>query len=93
MTEFASATEFELFEKRWRFVFTCFAVIFAGALFDLMLRSPHGEEAVWCYSSGAVAFIACLFSAYKLRDPMRHEGVMGGLDLLDEDLSPGDLDD
>lgn len=60
MTEFASATEFELFEKRWKFVFTCFAVIFA---------------------------------VYKLRDPVRHEGVMGGLDLLDEDLSPGDLDD
>jgi len=48
---------------------------------------------IWCYSSGAVALIACLFSAHKLRDAARHEGVIGGLDLLGEDLSPGDLDD
>jgi len=93
MSEFASVMELERFEKRWKFVFTCFAVVFAAALFDHMLRSPHGQEAVWCYSSGAVALIACLFSAHKLRDAARHEGVIGGLDLLGEDLSPGDLDD
>lgn len=93
MIEFTSSAELDRFERRWKFTFTCFAVVFAAALFDHMLRSPHGDEAVWCYSCGAVAFIVCLFSAYKLRDPVRHESVMGGLDLLGEDLSPGDLDD
>ena len=93
MSEFTSVDELERFERRWKFVFTCFALILATALIDHMLRSPRGEEAVWCYSSDAVAFAACLFAAYKLRDPARHEGVMGGLKLLGEDLSPGDLDD
>ena len=93
MTEFISVDELERFERKWRFVFTCFALVLAGALFDHMLRSPSGKEAVWCYSSGAVAFAACLFAAYKLRDAARHEGVIGGLELLGEDLSPGDLDD
>ena len=93
MTEFASVDELDRFERRWRFTFTCFAVIFAAALFDHMLRSPHGKEAVWCYSCGAVAFVMCLFSAYKLHDAARHEGVIGGLELLGEDLSAGDSDD
>ncbi len=93
MTEFSNADELERFERRWKFIFTCFAVILAGALFEHMLRHPRGEEAVWCYSLGAIAFVACLFSANKLRDSARHEGVIGGLELLGEDLSPGDLDD
>lgn len=93
MSEFASIDELERFERRWKSVFTCFALVLAAALFDYMLRSPRGEEAVWCYSSGTVAFAACLFAAYKLRDPARHEGVTNGVKLLGEDLSPGDLDD
>lgn len=93
MAELRTAEELDRFERKWRVIFTCFAVVFAAALFDHMLRSPHGEEAAWCYSCGAVAFAVCLFSAYKLRDPARQEGLMGGLDLLGEDLSPGDLDD
>jgi hypothetical protein len=93
MTEFISVDELERFERKWRFVFTCFALVLAGALFDHMLRSPSGKEAFWCYSWGGVAFAACLFAAHKLRDAARHEGVIGGLELLGEDLSPGDLDD
>lgn len=93
MTEFRSADELDRFERRWRLIFTCFALVFAGALFDHMLRSPGGEEAAWCYSLGALAFVGCLFSAYRLHDAARYEGVMGGLNLLGEDLSTGDLDD
>ena len=93
MSEFNTIDELERFERRWKVVFTCFALVLAAALFDHMLRSPRGEEAVWCYSSGTLAFAACLFAAYKLRDPARHEGVIGGLELLGEDLSPGDFDD
>lgn len=93
MTEFTSVDELERFERRWKFIFTCFAIVFAAALFDHMLWSPRGKEAVWCYSLGALAFSACLFAAHKLRDLARHEGVMGGLELLGEDLSVGDLDD
>lgn len=93
MTEFASVDELDRFERKWKAIFTCFAVVLAGALFDHMLRSPRGEEAVWCYSLGSLAFVGCLFSAYQLRDPLRHEGVMGGLKLLGEDLSPGEVDD
>lgn len=55
MSEFATIDGLERFERRGKFVFTCFALILATALIDHMLRSPRGEEAVWCYSSGAVA--------------------------------------
>lgn len=93
MVKLMNGTELDRFERRWRIVFTFFAVILAAALFDHMLRSPHGNEALLCYSLGAVAFAACLWAASKLRDAERQENVLGGLELLGEDLSVGDLDD
>ena len=42
MIDLMSAEEFEKFERRWKVVFTCFALIFAGALLDYLLRSPFG---------------------------------------------------
>lgn len=93
MTEVETLEELDRFETRWKAIFTCFAVIFAVALLDHMLRAPRGKEAVWCYSVGAVAFLGALWSAYRLDDDARWDGALGGLELLGEDLSIGDLDD
>lgn len=93
MKQFETLEELERFETRWKVIFTCFAIIFAGALFDHMLRAPRGKEAVWCYSAGAVAFLGALWSARRLGDDARWEGVLDGLDLLSEDLSIGELGD
>jgi hypothetical protein len=90
---YRNLNEFGRFELRWKVIFTFFAVIFAGALFDHMLRTPSGDEAVWCYSAGAIAFLGALLSAHVLRDTARMEGVRGGLELLGEDLSVGDFHD
>ena len=92
MIEFASGDELDRFERKWKSVFTCFAVVLAGALFDYMLRSPNGVELAWCFSLGALSFIVCLWCAYKLQDPERLDGLKSGLSTLDEDLSPGDCD-
>lgn len=81
------------FERRWTIAFTVFAVLFAGALLDHMLRWPSGTEAAWCYGIGTIALLGALFSARRLRDFAREAGVRGGLDLLGEDLTIGDLDD
>ncbi|XLZ70588.1 hypothetical protein ABT364_01095 [Massilia sp. SR12] len=83
----------ERFERRWKIAFTCFAIIFAGALLDHLLRAPNGIEAVWCYSIGALAFLGALWTAHVLRDHARAHGVRDGLELLGEDLSVGDFDD
>lgn len=93
MEEFETLEELERFETRWKAIFTCFALVFAGALFDHMLRAPRGKEAVCCYSAGAIAFIGALWSAYRLDDDARWEGVLGGVELLGEDLSIGTPDD
>lgn len=92
MEKFDSIEALERFDLRWKLIFTCFGLVFAGALFDHMLRTPRGQEAVWCYSSGVVAFFGALLSAYRLRDSARIDDVLGGLDLLGEDLSVGDFD-
>lgn len=91
MEKFESLKALERFELRWRIVFTCFGMLGACALFDHMLRKPHGEEAVWCYSAGALGFIGALFSAYRLRDGARMDAVLESLDLLGEDFPTGDL--
>jgi hypothetical protein len=93
MENFETLKELESFELRWKIVFTCFALVLAGALLDHLLRAPHGKEAIWCYSAGVIAFLGALWSAHKLRDGARMEGVLGSLDLLSEDLSIGDWDD
>ena len=93
MERFTNTEELLRFERRWKIVFTSFALVFAGALLDHMVRSPSGEEALWCYGLGTVAFFGALFSAHKLRDAGRKAGVRGGLDLLAEDCSAGDLGD
>ena len=69
MDRFKNLSEFGRFELRWKIIFTCFAVIFAGALVDHMLRAPTGNEAVWCYSLGAVAFLGAIWSANVLQVP------------------------
>ncbi|WP_090443875.1 hypothetical protein [Duganella sp. CF458] len=93
MAELMNTEEFVRFERKWKFVFTSFAVVFVAALLDHLLRSPHGVEAFWCYSLGLLSVVVCFSAAYKLRDAARSDGVIGGLDLLGEDLSVGDLDD
>ncbi|MTW11089.1 hypothetical protein GM658_10790 [Pseudoduganella eburnea] len=93
MEKFESLEALERFEFRWKIVFTCFGLVLAGALLDYMLRTPRGQEAVWCYSAGALGFIGALLSAYRLRDGARIDGVLDSLDLLGEDLSLGDLSD
>jgi len=93
MEKFESIEALERFELRWKIVFTFFGLTLAGALFDHMLRTPRGQEAVWCYSAGALGFIGSLLSAYRLRDGARIDAVMESLDLLGEDLSIGDLND
>lgn len=93
MERFTNIEELVRFERRWKFIFTSFAFVFAGALLDHMVRNPSGEEAMWCYGLGTAAFFGALFSAHKLRDARREAGVRGGLDLLAEDCSAGDLDD
>lgn len=85
--------EFERHERRWKNAFTCFAIIFAGALLNHLLRSPSGSEAAWCYSLGALAFLGALWSAHVLRAQARAQGVRDGLELLGEDLSDGAFDD
>ncbi|XLZ71016.1 hypothetical protein ABT364_03360 [Massilia sp. SR12] len=93
MDRFKHLNEFGRFELRWKIIFTFFAIIFAGALLDHMLRAPIGRQAVWCYSAGALGFLGALWSAHVLRDGARMEGARGGLGLLGEDLSAGNLDD
>lgn len=93
MIEFHNAGEFLRFERKWKTVFTCFALILVGALLDHMLRAPHGEEAVWCYSIGGLAFIICAWAANRLRNAARHDGLIDGLGLIEEDLSVGDFPD
>lgn len=93
MDWFKHLNEFGRFELRWKIIFTFFAVIFAGALLDQMLRAPSGDEAVWCYSAGVVGFLGALLSAHILRDATRMEGVRGGLELLGEDISGADFHD
>jgi len=93
MDRYKHLNEFGRFELRWRIIFTFFALIFAGALLDHMLRAPIGDEAVWCHSSGVLAFLGALWSAHVLRDGARIESVHGGLGLLGEDLSGADFDD
>lgn len=93
MAEFKTAAEFLSFERKWKLVFTVFALVFAGALLDHMLRAPSGEEAAWCYTSGALAFLICCWAAHRLRNAACHESLIGGLELLAEDLSSGDLPD
>lgn len=93
MDRFKHLNAFGHFELRWKIIFTFFAIIFAGALLDHMLRAPIGQEAVWCYSAGSIAFLGALLSAHVLRDGARIDGVRGGLELLSEDLSGGNLDD
>ncbi len=93
MAELMTSEELDQFERKWKIIFTIFAVVLAGALLDHLLRSPHGVEALWCYSLGAFGLIVCLWAASKLRDAARHDAVIGGVELLGEDLSIGDSDD
>ena len=93
VAELMTSEELDQFERKWRIIFTIFAVLFAGALLDHVLRSPHGAEALWCYSLGAFGLIVCLWAASKLRDAASQDAVTGGVELLGEDLSIGDSDD
>jgi len=93
MTDLMTTEEFVQFERKWKIVFTVFGIVFAGAILDYLLRSPRGAEAFLCYSLGPIAFLVCVLSARKLADADRLDRVMGGLEVLGEDLSSGDLDD
>ncbi|WP_028103730.1 hypothetical protein [Pseudoduganella violaceinigra] len=93
MEKFQTLEELEGFERRWKIISTCFCIVFAGALLEHLLRSPRGGEALWCYSVGAFAFIGALWSVRRIGDGEREAGLLGGLELLGEDLSVGDVDD
>jgi hypothetical protein len=86
--------EFLHFERKWKAVSLVGGLIFIAALLDLLVRSPVGAEVIWCYVIGGAGFIICIYAAKTLRDRDRHDGAMGGLDLVGEELPGlGHLDD
>jgi len=93
MKKLKTLAELERDDLRWKILFTCFVLVLAGAFLDHLFRAPHGKEAVWCYSVGAIAFLGALWAAHVLRDGARKDGVLESLDLLVEDLSIGDWGD
>lgn len=85
MSERMSAQEFARFERRWKAFFTCFALALAGSLFSFHFGWVEGVGLFWCIAIGVVSMIGALFAANELRDPSRREGVLDGLDALDDD--------
>jgi hypothetical protein len=89
-----TAAELVKYERKWKAIFTVFAVVFVAALLDHLTRHPGGREAIVCYGVGAIAFAACVYSAKKFHDADRIDATKDGLSLLDEDLSvPTDFND
>jgi hypothetical protein len=85
MSERMSAQEFTRFERRWKAIFTCFALALAGSIFAFHFGLVEGVGVFWCIAIGVISLIGALFAAYELRDPSRREGVLDGLDSLDDD--------
>ena len=85
MTERMTAQELILFERRWKTVFAFFALALAASIFVFHFELVEGVEIVWCIAVGLLSLMGALFAANKLRDPSRREGVLDGLEALDDD--------
>lgn len=85
MSERMNAQEFARFERRWKAIFTGFALALVGSIFVFHFGLVDGTGIVWCILIGVISLIGALFAAHELRDPARREGVLDGLDALDDD--------
>jgi 4-hydroxybenzoate polyprenyltransferase len=85
MSQRMTEQEFIRFERRWKAIFTFFAAFLAASIFVFHFELIEGVDIVWCILIGVVSLIGALFAANELRDPMRREGVVEGLDALGDD--------
>ncbi len=85
MAERMTEQQFIRFERRWKAIFTFFALILAASIFVFHFGLVTGIGIFWCIVSGSVSLIGALFAANELRDPSRREGVLNGLEALDDD--------
>lgn len=89
-----TSSELDRYERKWRIIFTVFAIIFVIALLENLIRHPGSAEAVYCYGVGAIAFAGGIYAAKKLRASERLEMDKDGLSPWDRDVfSPINGDD
>lgn len=85
MAEHMTVKEFVRFERHWKVIFTLFALALAASIFVFHFELVEGVGVFWCIAIGVASLVGALFAANELRDPVRREGVLGGLDALDDD--------
>jgi len=85
LTDRMNAQEFVRFERRWKVIFTFFALVLAGSISAFYFGLVEGVGIFWCIAIGVVSLIGALFAANELRDPLRRQGVLDGLEALDDD--------
>jgi hypothetical protein len=85
MTERMTAQQFIQFERRWKAVFTLFALVLAASITVFHFRLVSGVGIFWCIVSGVASLIGALYAANELRDPSRRDGVLEGLGAINDD--------
>jgi hypothetical protein len=85
MTECMTEQEFIRFERRWKAIFTFIALALAGAIFAVCFGLVEVLGLFWCIAIGIVSFVGALHAANKLRDPLRREAVLDGLEAFNDD--------
>jgi hypothetical protein len=85
MDERMTAQELIRFERRWKGIFTFFALILAASIFVYHFRLVDNARIIWIVAIGVASLIGALFAANQLRDPERRKGVFEGLETLDDD--------
>lgn len=85
MAERMTAQELIRFERRWKGIFTFFALILAASIFVFHFGLVEGAGIFWSIAIGVASLIGALFAANELRDPARRKGVLEGLEALDDD--------
>jgi len=85
MTDRMTAQELIRFERRWKIVFAIFALAPAASIFAFEFVLVEGTGIFWCIGIGIVSLMGALYAASELRDPLRREGVLDGLEVLDDD--------
>lgn len=84
MAERMTAQELIRFERRWKVIFTFFALILAATFFIFHFGLVEGAGIFWSIAIGIASLTGALYAANELRDPDRRKGVLEGLEALDD---------